>query len=376
MSRLDDLASRVFRLTNERDPIAGAQAGQEWCEALLPDLSAEREDGWANQVDEQLRELDGIVSAGDGDELTAELLGHELRGIRDDLAARWSEFTVDATFVGPSALLLGVVPKVDLPTDDHLDRYLRRCGEVAGYLGQAVDRLRAGRSHGRTPTECGIRASVIQLDSYLRSDEAGDPFIVEPVLADRVAPAARARIAAVVSAVVRPAVQAYRDALVQEFLPSARGDDQVGVGHLTDGPQIYAAALRRHSSTDLSAAEIHQLGIEAIAAIGEEVAQIGVSSFGTREPRSVFEQVRAQPDLRFDDAAAMVQLCQAALDRAQAALPSLVQRMPEADCRIETMNDDGVRDRRGRLLPAAGDGQRPRRNVLAERPAPGRTTTL
>ena len=338
MSTLDDLASRVFRLTNERDPITGAQAGQEWCEALLPDLSAEREAGWASQVDDQLRELDALEPAGDDEELTAELLGHELRGIRDDIAARWGEFTVDATFVGPSALLLGVVPKVDLPTDDHLERYLQRCSNVATYLGQAVDRLRAGRTHGRTPTECGIRASVIQLDSYLRSGEAGDPFIVEPVLADGVAPDARSRIAAVVSAVVKPAVQAYRDALVQEFLPSARPDDQVGVGHLTDGTQIYAAALQRHSSTDLSAAEIHQMGLDAIAAIGEEVAQIGLSAFGTSEARSVFDQARAQPDLRFEDTAGMVQLCQAALDRAQAALPDLVRRMPEAGCRIETMS--------------------------------------
>ncbi len=339
MSRLDDLASRVFRLSNERDPITGAQAGQEWCEALLPDLSAEREAEWASQVEFQLRELDGIVSAGDHDRgLTAELLGYEMRGIRDDLAARWSEFTVDATFVGPSALLLGVVPKVDLPTDDHLDRYLSRCGNVATYLGQALDRLRGGQSNGRMPTESGIRASVIQLDSYLRSDEAKDPFIVEPALADCVTTAARSKISSVVAAVVRPAVQAYRDALVQEFLPSARSDDQVGIGHLADGPQIYAAALRRHSSTDLTAAEIHQLGLEAIEAIAEEVAQIGESSLGTSRARLIFEHLRAQPDLRFHDATAMVQLCQAALDRAQAVLPGLVQRLPEADCRIETMN--------------------------------------
>jgi uncharacterized protein (DUF885 family) len=71
--------------------------------------------------------------------------------------------------------------------------------------------------------------------------------------------------------------RAYQNLLakLQELLPSAPAN--IGVGQYPNGAAWYGYALRHHTTTDLTAAEIHQLGLDELARIQAEMTDILVN---------------------------------------------------------------------------------------------------
>lgn len=67
-------------------------------------------------------------------------------------------------------------------------------------------------------------------------------------------------------------------AKLEELLPSAPA--QIGVGQYPNGNAWYEYALRHHTTTDLTAAEIHQLGLDELARIRAEMQDIFVNELG------------------------------------------------------------------------------------------------
>jgi uncharacterized protein (DUF885 family) len=274
----------------------------------------------------------------EAERLAVELIKFELSAQEGDLAARWSEVTVDATFVGPSALLISAVPKTDLQTVDQLNRYVDRCYQIPKYLAQAVDRLRAGVAHGRTPTRSGIRAAIKQIDIYLSSNLRSDIFVVGPSLGAQAGLDAQARIADVVEKCIRPGLLAYRQALVEEFLPVGRAGKASGLCHLPSGEDVYAAALRRHSGTDFEAAQIHRMGLEAIEQLCDEAVSIGSHLFHATCVEDIFRAVCQRGEFRFHNTEDMVKHCEHALKRAEQALPMILSSPLQSSCHISLMN--------------------------------------
>jgi uncharacterized protein (DUF885 family) len=74
--------------------------------------------------------------------------------------------------------------------------------------------------------------------------------------------------------------RAYQGLLakLQELLPSAPA--QVGVGQYPNGDAWYEYALRHRTTTDLTAAEIHQLGLDELVRIQAEMTDIFVNDLG------------------------------------------------------------------------------------------------
>ena len=76
---------------------------------------------------------------------------------------------------------------------------------------------------------------------------------------------------------IRPAYQRLR-AKLQSLLPSAPA--QIGVGQYPDGAAYYQYTLRHHTTTDLTPAEIHQLGLDELVRIRAEMQDIFVNELG------------------------------------------------------------------------------------------------
>ncbi len=76
---------------------------------------------------------------------------------------------------------------------------------------------------------------------------------------------------------IRPAYRGLR-AKLQSLLPSAPA--QIGVGQYPDGAAYYEYTLRHHTTTDLTPAEIHQLGLDELVRIRAEMQDIFVNELG------------------------------------------------------------------------------------------------
>jgi uncharacterized protein (DUF885 family) len=359
---LGELAEEYFQALMDASPFDATVFGVRGWDAEVPDLSeaAEAEtDRRLAALERRLAEVDA-AQLGPQDRITLAMLARGLADRRAELAARWPEFTVSATMSGIQTAVLGLVPKVTLATPEQAADYLERCAKLAGCLDQAGDRLRAGLETGRTPPALGVRAAVRQLDAYLAAPVADDPLLTPQPPAGTDPTRFRDRLGEVVAASVRPAMARYRDLLADQVLERARPDDRCGLAHLPGGEAVYLAAVAHHTTTDRDPAELHQLGLDLVAALAEEYRALGERVLGTAEMDQVLARLRDDPALRFTSAAEILQSGRDALERAVAALPAIVGRAPAAPCRVDEMSAYEAKDAvLGYYQPPAADGSHP-----------------
>lgn len=359
---LGELAEEYFQALMDASPFDATVFGVRGWDAEVPDLSeaAEAEtDRRLAALERRLAEVDA-AQLGPQDRITLAMLARGLADRRAELAARWPEFTVSATMSGIQTAVLGLVPKVTLATPEQAADYLERCAKLAGCLDQAGDRLRAGLETGRTPPALGVRAAVRQLDAYLAAPVADDPLLTPEPPAGTDPTRFRDRLGEVVAASVRPAMARYRDLLADQVLERARPDDRCGLAYVPGGEAVYLAAVAHHTTTDRDPAELHQLGLDLVAALAEEYRALGERVLGTADMDQVLARLRDDPALRFTSAAEILQSGRDALERAVAALPAIVGRVPAAPCRVDEMSAYEAKDAvLGYYQPPAADGSHP-----------------
>jgi uncharacterized protein (DUF885 family) len=358
---LAELAERYFQVTMDASPFDATVYGVQGWDAQVPDLSEAAEAETGRRLGDLERRLAGIDATrlGPQDRVTLAMLARGLADRRAELAARWPELTVSATMSGIQTAVLGLVPKVTLATPSQAADYLERCARLAGVLDQAGDRLRAGLASGRTPPALGVRAAVGQLDAYLAGPLADDPLLTPPP-PPGVDSGWRDRLAEVVASSVRPAMARYRDLLATRVLAGARPDDRCGLVHVPGGEATYRDAVAAHTTTDRDPAELHQLGRDLVAELAEEYRTLGARVLGTADMDEVVARLRDDPALRFGSAAEILRSGRDALERATAALPAIVGRVPRAACRVDEMSAYEAKDAvLGYYQPPAADGSHP-----------------
>lgn len=95
------------------------------------------------------------------------------------------------------------------------------------------------------------------------------------VAALKLAPAETARLVAAASAALVESVKpAYQEVIAAMTEQAKRAPTDDGVWRFADGAAYYATLLKNYTTTELSADRIHQLGLEQVARIHEEMAAL------------------------------------------------------------------------------------------------------
>ncbi|MGW4248657.1 DUF885 domain-containing protein [Nocardia sp. NPDC004722] len=358
------LADRYWDAALESAPSEATLLGDRRFDDRIEDLSAAAEERLLGTWRGLLAEVDALDPArlGEEDRTTRSLLRTELASAVSHLEWRPVEMASDQ-MTGVHAGMLTLAPQVNAPEPENARRLVERYRQFGTLMGQAVDRFRAGLAAGRTPAHITIERSLNQLDGYLASDLATDPFAALPGPADWEGESAwRAELSEVVRDVIRPAFAAYRAVLADELRPAARSDEQPGLCWLgDDGADIYGRLLRRHTTLpDLGADEIHQLGLDELAGLRAEYEEVGARLFGLTDQTAIFTRLREDTALRYGDGAQIMADARAYLAAAQAEMGNWFGRLPRQSCDIVPVPDFLAADAPAAYyFPPAADGSRP-----------------
>ena len=203
-------------------------------------------------------------------------------------------------------------------TDSHVivskksaKRYIMRLNEFGRVLREEKVRVEEARDNGVIPPDFIIEKALIGMRSFIEGGAAENPLVTTlPEKLDKIEGLSEARkeelIAEATKAVetqVIPGYEAMIDLFENELLPNTNHD--AGIWRIPNGDAIYANALKASTSTDMSADEIHQLGLSEVARISLEMDAI-LRGEGLEEG-SVAERVQimmTRPDQIFsnDDA--------------------------------------------------------------------------
>lgn len=232
---------------------------------------------------------------------------------------------------------------------------LARWRELPQFLDTEIANLREGVRLGYTAPKLIVRIVIDQVSSLAAGPIADSPF-GSPAVRDR-SPAFTKEFDALVTDTINPAIIKYRDFLQKEYLPAAR--DTIAVTALPNGAACYDASVRSHSSLQITAKDIHALGVEQNALLGAEMKAISQRLYKTDDVPALLARLRTDPEQTFKDREALIAYSQAALARAKAAAPSWFGLLPKADVVIEPYPKFREQNAPNEYNTPAEDGSRP-----------------
>jgi uncharacterized protein (DUF885 family) len=340
-ARLARLGEEFFEVVHTADPFGATQVGASGFDALVPDPSRAGAAHDAQQIASIESGLSGIDVSGldQAGRVSYAVMAHLAWAARSDLEhGLWEANASAGGYVSPQAVVFMSVPTALLDTPDAVAGYLRRLRGLGGYFDAVTRRYGEAKSDGRIPTEVGTRQAIEQIEGHLGRDVADDVMVAVRLPEQVDEAAVRREAAGVVETEIRPALRRLLACLRDDLLPVARPDDRVGIRFVPGGTEGYRAAVRRHTTTELSPEEIHQIGLDCLAALREEWAEIGSRVLGLSDVPAILARLRDDPSLRFTSSAEIVRTVTDALRRAEEARNDWFPAFDIPDCVIEEID--------------------------------------
>ena len=224
----------------------------------------------------QLKELKklNITSLSETEKISAELLRYKLQETVDfyDYEAYLNPLLSDAGFH------INLTFQVrDLSSYEQVKNYLSKLEAFPVYVDQHLKLLRKGIKKGILQPEVIFRGyessyndHIIEnpLESYYYSPFLDLPKNLSQQQKDSVLKAAEN----VISEKIIPQFERVKNFFETEYLPAARKN--IGVSEISNGRNYYQNRLNYYTTLDLSAEEIHQLGLQEVARINSEMKKI------------------------------------------------------------------------------------------------------
>jgi len=214
---------------------------------------------------------------------------------------------------------------------DAYENILARLRAVPALIEQTRVLLERGLAAGVTPPQITLR-DVPQQVRNLIIDRPADSPLFEPFakIPDEIPEATRSRLQReaeqLLAAQVYPAYRGLLAYLEEVYIPGAR--QTIGLSALPNGAAWYAYAVRRHTTTNLTPKEIHQIGLAEVARIRREMEQI-LRQVGFDGSFAEFaEFLRTDPRFYFDTPEALLSAYRDICKRADPELVRLFGRLP------------------------------------------------
>ncbi len=360
------LAAQYWNARLTADPLEATEIGDRRFDDRLPDLSPEARDREMARLKALRQEAEALSIANltPGDRVTRQLLLGEIDADLSRGECRLEDWSVDSRD-GLQVEFLRLPELQPSRTPAEGRAMVSRWQKMGATIDQSTANLRRGLAAGKVATAEEVRRVLGQLDALLAKPD-GEWTLAKPAATPHPDwPAADQQtfstgIAAALAGGVRPAFERYRDLLRRETLPRARDGAHAGILNVPDGPACYARLIRVHTSLDLTAAAIHQIGLEELARIQGEMARVGQQALGTSSLPEIRRRLRADKSLFFHNGEEILAAARAALARAQAAEPRFLGSLPRTACVVKPIEPFEEKDAPiAYYRPPAVDGTRP-----------------
>ncbi|KAA5837210.1 DUF885 domain-containing protein [Saccharopolyspora hirsuta] len=334
MSTPTELSDELLAVLFESNPVSASLYGAHDRDDELPDISAAAELAFRERAEDiRVRAMAVDTSHADLEQrLTIAAVVHHAQAVVARFDARSPEYTVVGSLFAPVAGLLFHLGQVSVADARQGADFVTRLRRIPEFVATAAQRHREGVATGLVPVRVLVDDAIRHLDDHLAAPGA-DPLLA-PELPD---PALEQERKQVLAESVHPALREYREVLAAEIAPHARPVQQPGLCWLPGGHEIYQRLVRANTSTDRTPQELHDIGRERIAALREELAELGAKVWGEREPNAVLHRLRTDPALRWRDGEELLASAREAIARAEAVAPQWFATLPDQPCEVRAM---------------------------------------
>jgi uncharacterized protein (DUF885 family) len=240
---------------------------------------------------------------------------------------------------GPQQLLPQLTAFQPVDTPERLEAFIGRLRAYPAFMAANADILREALASGLTAPSIVTERVIAQLERMLAIPvEAA----IIPGSVQGASDADRERIRDVVRDVVYPADAAFLETLRGEYRHASR--EEPGIWSAPDGDAIYRTAIRSWTTLELDPEEIHQIGLDELAAIDDERRAIARGAgFGDDMDgyRASLEDAPGNTPASKDE---LVERAREDIDRAMAAAPAYFGVLPRAGLEVRPVEEYKEKD--------------------------------
>ena len=240
--------------------------------------------------------------------------------------------------------------------------YILRLNDFERYSRENIELMRLGLRTNYLPPRCTLTEIDQQFTAQVVADPTASVFyqpfkqfsahIGEPERQKLCDAAQKAILGSVV-----PGYQALRQFVEHEYLPAAR--ESIATADLPDGEAFYAHRIYYYTSLHLSAAQVHQTGLDEVRRIRAEMEAVVRKTGFSGNMEQFLEFLRTDPRFYVTTPEALLEKTSYVLKRMDGELPRLFKTLPRMPYGIRAVPDYAAPGETAAYYnPGLGDGTR------------------
>jgi len=221
------------------------------------------------------------------------------------------------------------------------DDWIARLHAMPGAFEQNIRNMSIGVEDRRVPPKFLLEKTLDQVKDMAHQKPEDSPLALPAKSFPASIPAAeqeriKTEMLTVIGKEVLPAYLRLQRFLEVTYVPAGRAEP--GISALSDGAKYYAFCIRRTTTTNLTAEQIHQIGVEEVAKDEAEMLVIA-KKLGFADLKSFQESLKTNPKLKPTSREQILDAYRGYLGPMQAKLPQLFGRLPKAGFEVAAVPD-------------------------------------
>ena len=367
-ARLDALYAQYWEEYLELSPLAATFQGDPRYNDRLPNILSE---AYRQEThDFHTRWLERIESTGSGGLDGQDLISYQIfvRDAKQELASEkfpdWLQpVNQFRNLAGLMAQFGSGTSAQPFKTVKDYDDWLKRASRIPVVFDQAIANMQQGIKAGVVQPEALMGNVVSQLDKLIK-DEPEDTLFWMPIknLPETFPAGERERLTAAYREMIgqglMPAYRALRNYVADDYMPHTRKTS--GLAALPNGEAWYAFLVQQYTTTDLTPAQIHQIGLREVERIHGEIGGVmkKVGFEGSME--EFFRFMQTDPRFSFKSEEELLAHYRGLEDEIRANVPKLFSLTPKAAFEIRPVEPFRAESAAGgSYMRPSEDGSRP-----------------
>ena len=243
------------------------------------------------------------------------------------------------------------------------DNWLKRAAQAPAIFDQAIANSREGMDNGVVQPRALMVKVIPQLDALIK-DKAEDTLFWGPIknfpagFSDADKQRLTTQYRQVIETQLMPSYRELRDFVANEYLPKTRTTS--GLDALPNGAAWYAFNARNSTTTDLTPAQIHQIGLDEVKRIHGQIEGVMKQVGFKGSMQDFFKFMQTDPRFSFADEPALLAHYRGLEEKINRRIPEQFSLIPKAAFEIRPVEPFRAQSAAGgSYMRPSQDGSRP-----------------
>jgi uncharacterized protein (DUF885 family) len=362
-ARLKQLFGREWDYLLEQNPTWASELGDRRWNDRWPDLSPQNRTAREKHDRELLRELTTQIQRQNlppADALNYDLFRSRCELIIEGYPLNWELIPLDQRNGIQTEDALADNLRFETPKD--YEEYITRLRTFPKHRDETIQIMREGIAAHMVQPKIVMQRVPAQIDKQIVDDPRKSRFflpferIPKSFSTEQVA-RLREEGEEAIGANVIPAYRNFKSFFEKDYLPACL--DDVGVWRLPNGDKLYQHFIRQHTTTNLTADQIHEIGLKEVERIDREMNEVMRSTGFTGTREQFFHFLRTDPRFYYSNGDELLAATRTLCKRIDPKLVKLIGTIPRMPYGVEPIPMNVAPDTTTAYFqPGAADGSR------------------